>query len=50
MSYYCVQCLRELSELWVEAYFYSYDHNEGGIMCYSCYMANEQLNKGRDDE
>ena len=48
MSYYCCDCMAELSPAWVEMWFEGVDPDT--IQCCRCHKKDEQLNKGRDDD
>ena len=53
MSYYCVDCMKELPAAWAEMYFtdnVTEPEKKRGIQCHQCHKYDEQLNKGRDDE
>ena len=48
MSYYCCECMKEISTWWVETYFADMDSKD--VKCHSCKRAEEQLNQGGDEE
>ena len=53
MSYYCVNCGKELPAAWAEMYFTNNItdiEKERGIQCSSCHKKDEQLNKGKYDD